>query len=272
MKLRQTDKDLILRDADDHELAIPLSTLDTQEISKSSLMPVGLADGLTRAELVDLVRFLSELGKIGPYSMSKAPIARTWQALAPSPAVARTLSAIEGTGKILSGDPDLIWTPAYSRVSGDLPVAELPKYHRPSHPALAAVRCRLEVLSGGALKFKIDNPSGVSVWLDKKPVDIATGAAEAAEGRHVITIEIDASVHPQPIRLELIESRGSTARRSFSAASSRRSVSKRIQLNREVNRGVYFCDLSNRRRGRRSRRKWRETGRRFGSPTLALAS
>ena len=72
IKLRQTDKDLILRDADDHEIAIPLDTLDTQEISQTSLMPVGLADNLTRGELVDLVRFLSELGKVGPYSMSKA--------------------------------------------------------------------------------------------------------------------------------------------------------------------------------------------------------
>ena len=31
-------------------------------------MPVGLADTLTRGELVDLVRFLSELGKVGPYA------------------------------------------------------------------------------------------------------------------------------------------------------------------------------------------------------------
>jgi len=29
-----------------------------------SLMPAGLADNLTRGELVDLVRFLSELGKL----------------------------------------------------------------------------------------------------------------------------------------------------------------------------------------------------------------
>ena len=81
IKNRQTDKDLVLRDATDHEIAIPLATIDTKERSRVSLMPVGLADGLTHAELVDLVRFLSELGKVGPYSLSKAPIARRWQAL-----------------------------------------------------------------------------------------------------------------------------------------------------------------------------------------------
>ena len=36
------------------------------------MMPAGLADPLTRQELVDLVRFLSELGRPGPYAASCA--------------------------------------------------------------------------------------------------------------------------------------------------------------------------------------------------------
>ena len=43
-----------------------------ETVNMRSLMPDGLADTLTRGELVDLVRFLSELGKVGPYSLGKA--------------------------------------------------------------------------------------------------------------------------------------------------------------------------------------------------------
>ena len=58
-------------------------------------MPVGLSDGLTRGELIDLVHFLSELGKVGPYASSKAAVARRWQALVPS---TLTIAKIEAAG------------------------------------------------------------------------------------------------------------------------------------------------------------------------------
>ena len=67
IRVRQTDAELVLRDADDRELAIPASTIEEQKPG-GSLMPAGLTDTLTRGELADLVRFLSELGKIGPFS------------------------------------------------------------------------------------------------------------------------------------------------------------------------------------------------------------
>jgi hypothetical protein len=60
--VRQTDSELILRDAEDRELKVPLDSIDEVQ-DGGSLMPTGLADALTRDELVDLVRFLSELGK-----------------------------------------------------------------------------------------------------------------------------------------------------------------------------------------------------------------
>ena len=42
-------------------------------------MPVGLADALTHGELIDLVRFMSELGKVGPYAVDKSRVVRRWQ-------------------------------------------------------------------------------------------------------------------------------------------------------------------------------------------------
>ena len=69
----QTDKELVLRDVEDHEVAIPRDAIEEKK-EGGSLMPVGLSDGLTRGELVDLVRFLSELGKVGPYAVSQARV------------------------------------------------------------------------------------------------------------------------------------------------------------------------------------------------------
>ena len=74
VKVRETDKDLILRDAEDRELAIPIKSIDDQAQGKS-LMPAGLVDQLTRDELRDLVRFMTELGKVGGAYQLKPPAA-----------------------------------------------------------------------------------------------------------------------------------------------------------------------------------------------------
>ena len=44
VKVRQSDKDLVLRDVEDREIVIPLDTIDGQPQPGLSLMPVGLAD------------------------------------------------------------------------------------------------------------------------------------------------------------------------------------------------------------------------------------
>src|SRR5204863_1908928 len=79
IKIRQTDKELVLRDAVQDEMVIPLNTIKGKPREGGSMMPAGLADPLTRQELVDLVRFLSELGRPGPYSVGARQMARRWQ-------------------------------------------------------------------------------------------------------------------------------------------------------------------------------------------------
>src|SRR5262249_27268761 len=68
IKVRQTDTALVVRDADDREVSLPLGEIEDQKPA-GSLMPAGLTETMTESELLDLVRFLSELGKIGPYSV-----------------------------------------------------------------------------------------------------------------------------------------------------------------------------------------------------------
>ena len=80
VKVRQSDTHLILRDVNDAEVSIPLGSIEAQKDGKS-LMPSGLTEKLTRSELVDLVRFLSELGKVGKFAIGQERVARRWQVL-----------------------------------------------------------------------------------------------------------------------------------------------------------------------------------------------
>src|SRR5207249_3076991 len=57
IRVRQTDKELVLRDATRDAVAIPLSNIRGTR-DGGSIMPQGLTDMLTHRELVDLIRFL----------------------------------------------------------------------------------------------------------------------------------------------------------------------------------------------------------------------
>ena len=102
IKVRQTGNELVLRDAEDREVTIPLSSIDDQKTA-GSIMPAGLADGLTRPELVDLVRFLSELGKVGPYAVGTRRVCRRWQVLEPTPEARDALARVGPEGVLGDG-------------------------------------------------------------------------------------------------------------------------------------------------------------------------
>ncbi|MFM7540705.1 MAG: PVC-type heme-binding CxxCH protein [Planctomycetota bacterium] len=121
VKIRQNDAGVMLRLADGAEVTVPKGRIEEIKDGKS-LMPEGLADTLTDRELTDLVRFLSELGKSGPYAPVTRPVIRTWQALEDSPAARAWL----GRASQATPPANLKWRPAYSMVSGELPLDDLP--------------------------------------------------------------------------------------------------------------------------------------------------
>jgi putative heme-binding domain-containing protein len=206
VKMRQTATDLVLRSADDAEIVIPLKDVEEQ-IPGGSLMPDGLTDDLTRAEFVDLVRFLSELGKVGPYSVSKSRLVRRWQALEPT-AAAR--EALGGGGLIgVVQDPSLIWTPAYSTVAGVLPAADLP----PGPRGLSMVRFQVEASTAGKAAIRLNGVQGLNLWLDRTPVEpMELTAVDIPAGTHTVTIAFDGRERPAGLRVELTDVPGSPAR------------------------------------------------------------
>ena len=52
-----------IRDANGKELMIPTEDIEDIVPSDISMMPAGIAEDLTRQEIVDLVRYLSSLGR-----------------------------------------------------------------------------------------------------------------------------------------------------------------------------------------------------------------
>jgi putative heme-binding domain-containing protein len=215
IKVRETETDLILRDAEDREVAVPLKSIEEKSIG-GSLMPEGLVDPLTHGELVDLVRFLSELGKVGLYSIGKAPVVRRWQVLEPNKP-ARDLLARTRVGSAALPHPGLSWIPTYSKVSGDLPVPDLPNFvsHKPDTTEVdrvAVVRCQFEASGMGQVQLTVNQENGLGLWLDGSPIDAAKRqVVNLTSGKHTLTIAVNLAQRQTDLRCEIDDAAGSAA-------------------------------------------------------------
>lgn len=212
IKVRETETELVLRDGEDREVAVPLKDVE-EKMPGPSLMPEGLADPLTRGELVDLVRFLSELGKVGPYSVGKARLVRRWQVLEPT-REAYTLLIRTRIASAATDSPSLSWSPVYSRVSGDLPLDALPRLSLDNNtPSILFVRFQFEALTGGRVTLRWNSPAGLTLWLDGTPVEVAeTVTVDVKSGLHTLTLAVDHKQRRQELRCEVDELSNSAAR------------------------------------------------------------
>ncbi len=211
IKLRETKNELVLRDAEDKEVVVPVADVDSRKDGKS-LMPDGTTEALTRAELVDLVRFLSELGK-GKYAASAGRVVRRWQVVQPTKEMF-TIANRDRVAALANPKAVLSWLPAYALVSGDLPLDELPKF-RPhvNGPYFSVVRFQLDVTSAGKVKLLVPEPGGLSLWLDGVPVDVAKEVVlDVQPGVRTLTLSVDRDARQAPLRLELDEVPNSPAR------------------------------------------------------------
>lgn len=200
---RESPKELVIRDPKGADIVV--AARDIEEKSHGgSLMPEGLDRSLTDAELVDLVRFLSEVGRPGPYGVSHVPVARRWEVLTDPPAVLRAVDAPD-LGRTLRQDAGLVWRAAFSRVAGGIPLDEFAK-----PPDIVFLRTQIEVIAPGRIGFDIGPPEGVQVWADDAPVAAAKRTTcTLSAGFHIITFRIDMGRRAKPLlRCELVEEPG----------------------------------------------------------------
>ena len=196
IKVRQTDNDLILRDAEDRETAIPLDTID-QQVNGASLMPAGLTEQLTRQELIDLVRFLSALGKVDGLRVGREPVVRKWEALESTPEAAFVLRRTR-LSSVAEDNAAWQWRPVYSRVNGQLPLHDLPRLpmrvpfqRNPAQFTVVRFEVVVEAQSEGSIQLKFNSVAGLKVWIDGRPVDLESTPLNLSNGKHVATIAVD---------------------------------------------------------------------------------
>jgi putative heme-binding domain-containing protein len=201
IKVREDKQELVLRDNTHDEIAIPIPTIKSRRPG-GSLMPSGLADPLTHGEFVDLLRFLSELGKPGAYAVPEAPLVRRWRVLDPVPAA---LAA--DAGKFPAGER-LSWTPAYSLVSGTLPADALPA------APVGFVQANVDVTTAGKVRLGLNSAKGLALWVDGQAVDLKQPQAilDLPRGIRTLTLRVDTAERGgEGIRLEVSEAPGSAA-------------------------------------------------------------
>jgi putative heme-binding domain-containing protein len=183
-----------------------LRTLPTSEIEDSrpggSLMPKGLPNLMTRDEFVDLVRFLSELGKPGPYGLKSAPTLQRWRAWRDA------ASQPEGTSP---PPPESdAWVPAYAKYAGGLPLGPLTAI---SGGPVVVLLGEVEVTAPGPVAFRLDSDAGVTAAIDGEPVPVGPAfGRELSRGRHALTLRIDTARRPTgEVRVEVTKPEGSAA-------------------------------------------------------------
>lgn len=214
IKVREANGLLVLRTAEDKELTVPVKDVAERGKSTKSLMPEGLTDQLTKQDFADLVKYLSELGKVGgSYAPSKARVVRRWQVIEPTPANlnafrrARVSAAAEADGAFA-------WSGVYSKVSGDLPLAELPRFTVWNDTApQSVIRFQLDVTTAGAAKLKFNSVAGLAVYVGNAPVEPkAETVLDLKTGVQTVTVLIDRSKRTDDVRIELEDVEKSPAR------------------------------------------------------------
>jgi putative heme-binding domain-containing protein len=197
--VEEDDKRLVLKDATGEQRIVPVASIEDSK-KGGSLMPKGLSNLLTRAEFVDLVRFLSELGKPGPYALRSTPTIQRWRVLK-SP-----LDEIDG---VLKADPGQ-WLPAYSEVAGTLPIVDLSAM---TAEKVVYIQGEIAVSAGGPIAIRFNSSKGLTGWIDNQPLPSGDApTVEVAEGTHKLTLRVDLRARESAsIRVEVAKVEGSSA-------------------------------------------------------------
>jgi len=207
--LRDGGGGIVLRDMAGKEINIPADQIASRNVSPVSLMPPGLTASLRRDEFVDLVRFLSELGKEGDYKVPRERYARRWRVAESAGGAVGTLLRRSGVNASMLADERISWTPAYSRVSGELPLEGL-DISNGFQSNISIARFEFEVTTPGEIELRADDVIGLQVWHGEGTVEFDEGIAKfkAAAGSGAITVVIDRKARKAPLKIELRDGSG----------------------------------------------------------------
>jgi len=188
--VRESGDEIVLRDPAGQERKLARRDVTSQTMSPVSLMPAGLTAGLRGDELADLVRFLSELGRDGPFRVPQNRYVRQFELLEPNE---RTRDALGHYGPAYFAaerDAD-VYRRAFARVDGSLPLRELPAIVGRGRDRFRVARATLQVHRTGRIPMRVEGDlSRLQLFADGEQVTLPE-AGDAAR----CEVELDAGVH-----------------------------------------------------------------------------
>ncbi|MCH2612745.1 MAG: c-type cytochrome, partial [Pirellulales bacterium] len=211
IQVRRAGGILVLRNAKDELEQIAVDDIELEKEGRS-LMPDGLVDDLTKQEIADLISFLSALGKVGDFAVSRESIARTYRVLEFTPK-AHFVVARSSFNTIAIGHADLQWEPAYTKVNGEIELNELPIFTlRQGVDDMSFLQTTLRVSNSGSIGIVTNGLEGIDVWIDGKPIASENLQSVVFEnGDHVITFGLNRVSRNKPLLVKTRISKGSSA-------------------------------------------------------------
>ena len=187
MITRETATEIMLRNAANQEVQVAVKNI-AKRTSAGSLMPAGLIDGLLPEERLDLVKFLSQLGRPGEFDAAKGGVARAWNFY-----MIVSKNQHLGAERVVSGDETLAgWEPLLTLVSGVLPGELIAA----TFPAMVNSRglyaaTRFEAARSGKVNFTV--VGGLKdAWLNGVPLKAgAQMTVEARAGTNMLVLQLD---------------------------------------------------------------------------------
>ena len=200
--------ELTIRDPANQLLKVAKAQIASRLISPASMMPPGLTASLRQDEFVDLVSFLSNLGKEGDYKIKPNKFVRTWKTMGVMEQADIDHVRHDGLPNLNDKNYKFPWTISYSKVSGDLDLTELPVPVKmyPWFPRIAQFGLKLN--SDGKVKLGISETKGVIVVVDNEEVkDLKPQLdLDLKAGSHLVTVVITRDAGELAnIRVELLE-------------------------------------------------------------------
>lgn len=215
IKIAESDSELLLRDSIGAEVRIPVATIASRA-DGGSLMPTGLGDSLLESEFVDLVRFLSELGRTPEFSVGTDRFARTWRVLSSTDAAEDYLYEAQPEAAVRPHE-SLSWVQAYSNVDGSIPLEALPKLrHHYWRKTYSFVKFTLDSANVGQAAVSITPREGTRLWVGGNEVELSeVNVLRLSAGETECVLILDRGEVDEAVRVQLVNDSRTTASATF---------------------------------------------------------
>ncbi len=192
--------EIVLRDAGNNFHKLAKSNIAKRESSPVSMMPPGMTASLRQDEFVDLIRFLSELGKEGDYKIKPNRFIRTWRIMGQMEQSDVTHVSHVGLKEFNNRNHKLPWSISYSSVNGSLSLNEVPIVSS-LYPWLPKVaQFDLQMDAAGKVKLGFNNTKALILIVDDKKFDEVTPemTLDLTAGIHVVTVIVQTRNETNP--------------------------------------------------------------------------